>query len=180
MKILIIGLLSCFAISLGAIMFFTGTFSQRSTQELAPQPDSSAEEEIVATEDTLKEEEQQVPDLQTNEDDAELETLQAKLEEYRAQITEAETKLTTIKAEIDALSAVKSSLTRSKQMAKVYSSMKPDSVALILCEMEVDLSIQILTQMSDRTSAKVMDAIAELDPDYAAEIGKSIAGTHGT
>jgi flagellar motility protein MotE (MotC chaperone) len=181
MKILIISMLLSFFIGLGAIMFFTGTFNPRSAQEPAPQPDSPVEEEKIAkTEDTQKEVEQQEPALQANEDNAELERLQAELEGYRAQIAEAETKLTAIKAEIESLNAVKSSLTRSKQLAKMYSSMKPDSVALILCEMEVDLSMQILTQMSDRASAKVMDAIAELDPDYAAEMGKFMTDTRGT
>ena len=46
--------------------------------------------------------------------------------------------------------------------------------------MEVDLSMQILTQMSDRASAKIMDAIADLDPDYASEIGRFMTDTHGT
>jgi flagellar motility protein MotE (MotC chaperone) len=181
MKLLIISILLSFLIGLGAIMFFTGTFNQRSTQEPTPQPDSPVEGEIIAkTEDTQKKVEQQESDLQANEGDAELGRLQAELEEYRTQIAEAETKLNAIKAEIEALNTVKSSLTRSKQLAKMYSSMKPDSVALILCEMEVDLSMQILTQMNDRASAKVMNAIAELDPDYAAEIGKFMTDTHGT
>ncbi len=162
-------------------MFFTGTFNPRSTREPAPQPDIPVEEEKIAkTEDTQKEVEQQEPALQANEDNAELERLQAELDGYRTQIAEAETKLAAIKAEIESLNAVKSSLIRGKQLAKMYSSMKPDSVALILCEMEVDLSMQILTQMSDRASAKVMGAIAELDPDYAAEIGKFMTDTHGT
>ncbi len=153
MKLLVISILLSFLIGLGAIMFFTGTFNPRSTREPALQPD---------------------------EDVSELEILQAKLGGYRTQIAEAEMELNAIKAEIEALNAVKSSLSRSKQLAKMYSSMKPDSVALILCEMEVDLSMQILTQMSDRASAKVMGAIAELDPDYAAEIGKFMTDTHGT
>ena len=161
-------------------MFFTGTFSPRS-KEPAPQPDSPAEEDIIAkAEDTQKKVAQQESDPQANEDDSELERLQAELEGYMAQIAEAETKLTAIKAEIESLNAVKSSLTKSKQLAKMYSSMKPDSVALILCEMEVDLSMQILTQMSDRASAKVMGAIAVQDPDYAAEIGRFMTDTHGT
>ena len=162
-------------------MFLTGTFNPRSTREPAPQPDSPVEEKIIAeTEDTQKKVEQQEPVLQPDEDVSELEILQAKLGEYRTQIAEAEMELAAIKAEVEALNAVKSSLTRSKQLAKMYSSMKPDSVALILCEMKVDLSMQILTQMSDRASAKVMDAIAELDPDYAAEIGELMTGTYGT
>jgi flagellar motility protein MotE (MotC chaperone) len=181
MKLLIISIILSFLIGLGAIMFFTGTFNPRSTQEPAPQPDSPVEEEIIAkTEDTQKKVEQQESALQPDENVSELEILQAKLGEYRTQIAEAEMELAAIKAEIEALNTVKSSLTRSKQLAKMYSSMKPDSVALILCEMEVDLSMQILTQMNDRASAKIMDAIADLDPDYAAEIGRFMTDTHGT
>jgi len=190
MKLLMISILLSFLIGLGAIMFFTGTFNQRSTREPAPQPDRPVEEEIIAkTEDTQKKAEQQESALQPEvehaaslfkEDVSELEILQAKLGEYRTQLAEAEMELAAIKAEIEALNAVKSSLTRSKQLAKMYSSMKPDSVALILCEMEVDLSMRILTQISDRASAKIMDAIADLDPDYAAEIGRFMTDTHGT
>jgi flagellar motility protein MotE (MotC chaperone) len=115
----------------------------------------------------------QEPEPQDSENDKASETeLQAKLSEYEAQIAAEETKLAAIKAEINSLSAVKASVTRNQQLAKIYSSMRPDSAASILCKLEEAVSIQILTQMDNRTSGKIMDAIADTDPHYAAKISK--------
>ena len=99
----------------------------------------------------------------------------AELTDYTKQITAAEARLAAIKAEIESLNAAKAFASRTQQLAKLYAAMKPDSAAAILCKLEKDLTMRILSQMDNRTSGKLMEAVASIDPDYAASISKLIA-----
>ena len=197
MKILIITALLTFVIATGVTMFSTGTFKQITSRTNKPtETEQKAQEEAEtaqtqengAIEATKAEEAHTVKDTQTKvgntqprEDKAigapetYSEDLETKLAEYKTQIAAAEAKLADIKAETKSLTSAKASATASQQLAKVYGSMRPDSAASILCQLEETISVRILMEMNNRTAGKILDAIASADPDYAARISKLMA-----
>lgn len=85
------------------------------------------------------------------------------------------TKLANIKTETGSLSSAEAPTSKIQDLVKLYGSMKPNGAAAILCKLEADLSMRILTQMNSRASGKLMDAIATTNPDYAAKISKLMA-----
>lgn len=198
MKILIITAVSAFVITIGITMALTGTFrhiasrfsepaeTQQATETGETQSGSSepAETEQAAVTGKAQEEGES---LQPQEDgdlgspsarkrnSAILALGDPRLADYEAQIAVAEAKLAAIKAEIESLNNVKTSITRSQQLAKVYGSMRPNNAASILCELEEALTGQILSEMNNRTAGKMMDAIATANPTYAAKLSKFMA-----
>ena len=191
MKLVIIVSLAVFAVSIGGVMFATGTFKPHKAASTDGEPaNSTAAEENGAVDkpggpnqakspDKTAEESpaqmdsgaQAVPQKIATEDSATDEVkLQAKLAEYKRKITESEKQLAALEAEIAALRDKKTSLEAFKQLSKIYSSMSPENAALILTEL-------ILSQMNDRAVGKIMDAIAEKKPEYAAGISKLIAAS---
>ena len=180
MKILIITAVSAFVITIGITMALTGTFrhiasrfsepaeTQQATETGETQSGSSEPAETQQAAVTGKaQEEGESP--QPQEDGG------PRLADYEAQIAAAEAKLAAIKAEIESLNNVKTSITRSQQLAKVYGSMRPNNAASILCELEEALTGQILSEMNNRTAGKMMDAIATANPTYAAKLSKFMA-----
>lgn len=183
MKVLIFTALLTFVVSIGLSMLFTGTFKKD-----APEDSASLEPEETAAQDTQgaggepqtqmvqepgQSAEQQTEQQADQQDSAESEEkLQATLARYKAQIASAEAELAAIKAEIESLNGVKESINRSQQLAKVYSSMKPESVAAILCQLDEAFVEQILSEMNVKTAGKIMDAIANSDPDYCVKLSK--------
>jgi len=189
MKILIITVISTFIISAGITIFLTGTFRQSATDVVevteANQPEAKQQETLASVNAKQKDIQQEKPGNPTSEsnmevnkpkseNNAETNKLKTELEQYKAQVEAEKTKLATIKSEIGALSNPKSSTTNGQQLAKVYSSMKPDTAALVLCELDESLTTQILTQMNNSSSAKIMDAITKKNPEYAAKISKNM------
>ena len=170
MKRLIIIAVLVFVINSTVTMLLTGTLKRI----------DSPTGEATETEQTASSESEQLTDAQQGEKKSQEETIQkeAKQAEYEAQIAEAEAKLAAIKSEIESLNARRTSITRTQQLAKLYGSMKPDTAASILIKLEEDLTKQILTEMSDRTAGKIMEAIAAENPSYAAKISELIAGTN--
>ena len=189
MKILIVIALSAFVVTIGLSMFFTGTFKQAAPEDSKPTnvvdaatedaQGEAATENIqgeTATEGTQVEEGNSQTQAE-EQDPAKLEAKsQATLAKYEAQIAAAEAELSTIKAEIESLNSVKTSISRNEQLAKVYSSMKPDSAATILCQLDEDFTEQILSEMSTRTVGKIMDAIAISNPEYCVKLSKLMGG----
>lgn len=158
MKLLIVIALATFVVTAGLSIFFTGTFKQAATE------DTQGEEGNSQT----QAEEQDIAKLEAKS--------QATLAKYEAQIAAAEAELTTIKAEIESLNGVKTSISRSQQLAKVYSSMKPDGAATILSQLDEAFTEQILSEMSTRTIGKIMDAIATANPEYCIKLTKLMGG----
>ena len=140
----------------------------------AKSPDKAAEKSPTQMDSGA----QAVPQKIATEDSATDEVkLQAKLAEYKRKITESEKQLAALEAEIAALRDKKTSLEAFKQLSKIYSSMSPENAALILTELDQSLTERILSQMNDRAVGKIMDAIAEKKPEYAAGISKLIAAS---
>jgi flagellar motility protein MotE (MotC chaperone) len=180
MKLLIFVSLITFIVAGGLAMFLTGTFK-------APPPsDESDGANLIAA--AGPEAKAIIGKLQKELADYEnqIAAAAAELANYAEKITaakaelaamkrESEAELTNIKKEIELLSAEKAHISRTQQLAKLYSSMKPDSAADILCKLEDDLSMRILSQMNNRSSGQLMEAIAKADPDYAARISVLIA-----
>jgi len=189
MKLLIVIALSTFVVAAGLSMFFTGTFKQAAAEdsestEVVDATTEDAQGEAAtentqgetATEDTQGEEGNSQNQAE-EQDPAKLEAKsQATLAKYEAQIAAAEAELSTIKAEIESLNSVKTSISRSQQLAKVYSSMKPDSAATILCQLDEAFTEQILSEMSTRTVGKIMDVIATSNPEYCVKLSKLMGG----
>ena len=203
MKILIVVIALTFIIVTAFTMFFTGTYKRflHSDDELngetadangevvesqineAEQSETPLQEDVQEVEEpqhqlsenttTLKE--PQLEKEERGESTLLLEKLQAQLLEYKEQIVAAEKELTAIKVEIESLKKQKTSITAGQQLAKIYGSMKSDGAASVLCELNEDLTKQILSEMNDRTAGKIMDAIAKRDPSYAVNISKLIA-----
>ena len=174
MKTLITITLLTFIIAVVVTMILTGTFRQIIAR-------LKGVDEAAQMSEAVEEEQQKEKGSSPAQGDVDAvkpeEALQIKLAEYKAQIIAEEEKLAAIKAEIESLSDAKESITRSKQLAKIYSSMKPDSAASILCELEEPLTREILSEMSDRSASKIMDAMAEAKPAYAASISKLMFAT---
>jgi len=177
MKILIITALSTFVIATGITMALTGTRKKITSRfsEPADTEQTAVTEEAQEEGEKSQPQEAGKPESRGGDTAASDAGLQVELVEYEAQIAAAEAKLAAIKAEIESLNGVKASITNGQRLAKVYSSMRPDSAASILCELEEPLTKQILSEMNNRTVGKIMDAIATANPSCAARISKLMA-----
>ena len=176
MKMMVFTALIAFVIATGLSMFFTGTFKQAPPEESAsPEPEETV---IQDTQGEGGEPQAQIKAQteieidQQDTEDSEAKKLQATLARYKAQIASAEAELADIKAEIESLNSVKMSINRSQQLAKVYGSMKPDSAATILCQLDEAFTEQILSEMNVRDVGKIMDAIADANPGYCVKLSK--------
>lgn len=163
---------------MGLTMFLTGTFKQKAkyTSESV-----EIEQTVTTTQQNANTSEQHV--LQTQAKQTTEPTaveLQTTIAELKAQIAKAEQELFQIKAEIEALRAIKASIIRTQQLSKIYAGMQPETAASILCELEGELTVQILSQMNDRTAGKIMDAIVAKNSDYGAAISKLMAAKSKT
>jgi len=179
MKLVIIAALLSFVVAAGVIMFLTGTFKRAPEQsaELVAEADAVDDAVTDAEADNTGNNDVQIVGqpsaTQTGETLAASEAkLRAQLAKYEAQIVEADSKLIAIKAEIESLNSVKTAISRNRQLAKVYGSMKPDTAALVLCQLDEDFTNQILYEMDVKIAGKIMDAIATADPSYCARVSK--------
>ena len=170
MKLVIIAALLTFIVVSGLTMFLTGTF--RDFQALDEATELAAEEQVNGEGEAASQVETEREKLQSELADyeAQITAAAAKLADSIKKITEAEAELTAVKADIDSFNAAKEHISRTQQLAKLYASMKPDSAAEILCKLEKDLAMRIISQMDNRTSGKLMEAIVSTDPDYAAKL----------
>ena len=166
MKILTIILLTI-VISGGLTLFFL-----LPRNAVAPQEQESTEAEGVA--------EEKAEDPMDHESAIAIGEAQAELLGYQNQIAAAKAELALIeeklKAETDTYNDTQQSEKKIQNLAKLYGSMKPDSAATILCNLEESLTTKIMTKMDGRSSSKLMDAIVSANPDYAASISKLMAG----
>lgn len=180
MKLTIIAGLSAFIIAIVATMYFTGTFGNIKAKINGNIEADDSKSELNSTqteqegeynvESSDKEDQRSKPSIQKEIGSAKIE-----LAKYKAQVAAEEAKLNAIKAEIESLNTTKSSINKCQQLAKLYSSMRPDEAALILCEIEADLTKEILSEMNDRTAGKIMGAIANVNPGYAARLSEIMA-----
>ena len=186
MKMMVFTALITLIIATGLCMFFTGTFKQA-----PPKGNASPEPEETVIQDTQGEggepqaqtqiQEQKQAQTQTqaqaqidqqDTEDLEAKKMQATLARYKAQIASSEAELADIKAEIESLNSLKMSINRSQQLAKVYGSMKPDSAATVLCQLDEAFTEQILSEMNFKDVGKIMDAIADENPGYCVKLSK--------
>jgi len=178
MKIIIISGILAFILSIVATMFFTGTFSRNSEQNVAE--DNSAKIENAIKKDKPPKPTAQTAKIANNYNDKlnanKIDSKEIiKLESKNNEIVEKSIELP-IKSDVSAKneSNSKESDTKYEQLAKLYSSMKPENAALVMCELEPSMTEKIINKMNERTAGKIMGAIADKDPSYAAKVSKLI------
>lgn len=180
MKILVIACIIAFIASVAATMYFTGTFKKDVSN-----PESDVSEQTIKKENSQTKNKQPVNQSiasNTNIKNGSLNSNAAKeivmakleLEKYKAQIAAESAKLSAIRSEIEALSNKAKSINKYKQMAIMYSAMKPNEAASVICELDEDTAKGILLEMDNKIAGKVMSAIAATNPKYAANISKLI------
>ncbi len=174
MKTILIIVLLTFIVATGATMFLTGTLEPKPTEE---QLLAEGEQAASETAEGAQEGTPQAQGAGKTNTTAPSETV---LAEQKALVSKEENKLAAVKTELASLTTAKAAVSKAQgfqDLAKVYSSMKPDNAASIMCVLEENLTKQILQGMTTKTAGKIMDAITVADPDYAAKITKSMAGT---
>jgi len=172
MKTIIIIVLLTFIAASGFTMFFTGTFKSKDPAEQLPGEDGDTSAEIAGDVQEEKTNTQEDPNTHAPVNS------EAKTARHSAQIAEQEKKLAALRSEIASLTTAQAAIARTQQfqdLAKVYSSMKPDSAASILAELEDDLAMRIMKGMNTKTAGKIMEALATSNPSYAAKLSKLIA-----
>lgn len=187
MKLVLGAGLLAFLLSIGATMFFTGTFNRVNAQNV------QAASEVVQNEKTdqkiaqpiAKSDEGQsnansVVKTENPIDRSSNKALEMQVEKYKAQNAAEEAKLASVKFEVESLKSTKSSVDKYQQLAKIYGLMKSEDAATVLCELEPSMTEQLLSKMSDRTAGKIMGAIASQNPTYAAKVSKILANAGST
>lgn len=179
MKILVIACVVSLIASIGATMYLTGTF-KRNVPDDTGQPIEEKDAEIKnqqlknqnLTSNVSVKSNSKNPSINKETSLAKLE-----LEKIKAQIAEESAKLASIRTEIQALNNAKEQANKYKQMAIMYSAMKPNEAASVICELDEDIAKNILLEMDSKIAGKIMNAIAATNPKYAANISKLIIKT---
>ncbi len=103
-----------------------------------------------------------------------LEQKEAILKATEDQIEQKIAELTSIRDELQALLSKQSDeeQARIRSLVKIYEGMKPKDAARILNNLETDILLSVMQQMSERRSSPI---IAEMDPERAREITTLLA-----
>ncbi|MGB9595378.1 MAG: MotE family protein [Candidatus Poribacteria bacterium] len=178
MKLIIIAGLSAFVLSVVATMFLTGTFDRNKGEAIIEEDQNEQKDnknEIKTKSEISQNTIKVKPAISYDKNEAS--TLKTELEKYKAEVSAEQAKLSTIKEDVESLKATKSDANKYKQLAKLYSAMKPEDAASVLCELEANLTERILSEMNERTAGKIMGEIASKNPSYAAKVSKIIANS---
>jgi len=173
--VIIMGVLA-FIISVAATMFFTGTFSrnngQPNTDEVAQIKDEASKNEPQQLSQTTGPQKgNNLNQTEPNKND----TANMDSEKDNEQNDSDNLELAYEEPKIDSKKNSKDTKeieTKYEQLAKVYSSMKAENAAIVMCELEPNLTEKILSKMSERVAGKIMGAIVDKDPSYAAQVSK--------
>jgi flagellar motility protein MotE (MotC chaperone) len=172
LKLIIISGILAFILSVVATMFFTGTFKSNKEQLETVENTTQAKNDTINKNIMLDKNasnndvEQKKTDLVNHE--ASMEDTENDIEQVDTKQTEALLEKIETKNPKDS----KESETKYEQLAKVYSAMKAENAASVMCELEPNLTQKILSKMNERTAGKLMNAIADKDPSYAAKVSK--------
>lgn len=171
--IVIMGVLA-FIISVVATMFFTGTFNrnneQLNTDEVAQIDDEdnkNKSQQLSQTTETQKS--NNFNQTEPNKNDTAY--IDSKKDNEQADSDNLELAYEEPKID-DGKKNSKETETKYEQLAKVYGSMKAENAAIVMCELEPNLTEKILSKMSERVAGKIMGAIVDKDPSYAAQVSK--------
>jgi len=186
MKIAIIAGALAFILSVGVTMFFTGTFNRSNAQttEEAVQNDKPEQKKEQNTVKNIEDQNNITktniakPDDSVNHNDSN--ALEIKLEKYKAEVAAEKAKLESTKSDVELAKNTKTSASRYQQLAKLYSSMKVEDAASVLCELDPNMTERILCEMNGRNAGKIMGSIAAKKPSYAAKVSKILANADNT
>jgi flagellar motility protein MotE (MotC chaperone) len=179
MKLVIIAGALAFLLSIGATMFLTGTFKKNNPQTVEEAlPDEKIKQKIEQP--TTKSVEtpisaNNVTKTENTVNNNGTKSLEMQVEKYKAEVSAEEAKLASVKSDVESAKTTKSSTVKYQQLGKLYSSMKAEDAASVLCELEPSMTEHILCAMNDRNAGKVMSSIASKNPTYAAKVSKLIA-----
>jgi len=179
MKLIIIAGALAFLLSIGVTMFFTGTFkknnpqtveealpNEKTTQKIGQPITKSVENPISVS---------NVTETENTVNNNGTKSLEMQVEKYKAEVSAEEAKLASVKSDVESAKATKSSTGKYQQLGKLYSSMKAEDAAAVLCELEPSMTEHILCAMNERNAGKVMSFIASKNPSYAAKVSKLLA-----
>jgi flagellar motility protein MotE (MotC chaperone) len=177
MKSIVIISTLTFLVIFGIIMFTNGLF-QSAVRDLNQALESESETtdkqatdmifaNLAAARDRLQRESEAILALQTTYD------VEDKL------LADREEKVAEMIAELSRVQAahIRNSDAQAAKLSKVYEAMKPTSAAPILSSLDMDIVLQILSNMKDRQAAKIL---ANMNPGLAAEISTRMSAKgHG-
>lgn len=178
MKLIIIAGLSAFILSIAFTMFITGTLDRNKGEAIVEEAQNQQKDnknEMKTKPETSQNTIKTTPAISYDKNESSL--LKTELEKYKAEVSAEQAKLSTIKGDVESLKTVKSEANKYRQLAKLYSAMKPEDAASVLCELEANMTERILTEMNERTAGKIMGEIASKNPSYAAKVSKIIASS---
>ncbi len=178
MKLIIFAGLSAFILSVVVTMFLTGTFD-RNKGEMVAEEAQNEQKDNKNEPETKKEISQNT--IKTSSAISytknEPSMLKTELEKYKAEVSAEQAKLSAIKEDVESLKIARSDVNKYKQLAKLYSAMKAEDAASVLCELDPNMTERILFEMNERIAGKIMGEIASKNPSYAAKVSKIIASS---
>lgn len=178
MKLIIIAGLLAFVLSVVFTMFITGTLDRNKGEAIVEESQNNQQDsknEMKTKPETSQNTIKAMPAVSYSKNEPSL--LKTELEKYKAEVSAEQAKLSTIKGDVESLKNAKSEINKYKHLAKLYSAMKPEDAAAVLCELEANMTERILVEMNERTAGKIMGEIASKNPSYAAKVSKIIASS---
>jgi flagellar motility protein MotE (MotC chaperone) len=175
-SILIISLLT-FVVLFGTILFTSGLLEDvvrqaavRDDEPLDPQEQAAREQvfRLAAAERDALQRDRESYLAWSTADEVERKVLAQAAENLSGMIGELAALQTGVGQERDAQAA---------KLAKVYEAMKPASAAPILASLDLDIVLEIMTNMKDRQAAKIL---AFMNPGLAAEISTRMSSQGGS
>lgn len=171
LKVVIIAGAIAFILSIVATMFFTGTFSRN--QE--PAIDETTQAESAPQKETPNKPTVSVAKAQENNTANNAKTPDINLVKYDEPAYSEKIDIKPEKTEAEPEKENKVPDEKYTQLAKLYSTMKPENAASVMCELEPSMTEKIISKMNERTAGKILGAIADKDPSYAAKVSKLLA-----
>lgn len=108
---------------------------------------------------------------------------EARLAEIKKELAEEMGRVTTLRRDIEKMLTDNKALLglaegeqekKLKQLAKIYESMPPDQLAVILEKLDVNLALAVVSRMKPKQAAKAMAAV---NPDLSVQLSKRMGNT---
>lgn len=180
MKVVIIAGLLSFVLAIAATIFFNGFLNGNNSVGNDQQVNGNAQN-VVSEQGELEEAQKKIVQAkqELEEQKSEIAKEKMKLEKMKTHPVEPEKPTEEDGSVNNGTEIGKENISQAglKQAAKLFASMKPTEAAVILCELDENLTKRIISEMDTRSAGKVMSALAESNPAYAAKVSKAMLNT---